>query len=50
MDLAAAVAAALAAAGEAFGPAPAAAPAPRWGALYAMLDADADEGSRPTSS
>ena len=43
MDLAAGVAAALAAAGEAFGPAPAAAPAPRWGALYAALDADADE-------
>ena len=43
MDLAAGVAAALAAAGEAFGPAPAAAPEPRWGALYAELDAGADE-------
>ncbi|HTX69516.1 MAG TPA: hypothetical protein VMH50_10280 [Thermoleophilia bacterium] len=42
MDLSAGVAAALAAAGEAFGPAPAAAPRPRWGALYAELDADAD--------
>jgi hypothetical protein len=37
------VAAALAAAGEAFGPAPAAPPQPRWGALYAELDAGADE-------
>jgi hypothetical protein len=44
VDLAAGLAAALAAAGEAFGPAPAAAPAPRWGALYAALDADADDG------
>jgi hypothetical protein len=43
MDLAAGVAAALAAAGEAFGPAPAAAPDPRWGALYAALDGEADE-------
>jgi len=43
VDLAAGVAAALAAAGEAFGPAPAAAPVPRWGALYAALDADGDE-------
>ena len=43
VDLAAGVAAALAAAGEAFGPAPAAAPEPRWGALYAELDAGADE-------
>ncbi len=43
MDLAAGVAAALAAAGEAFGPTSAAAPAPRWGALYAELAADADQ-------
>lgn len=42
MDLAAGVASALAAAGEAFGPAPAAAPQPRWGALYAELDAGED--------
>ncbi len=44
MDLAAGVAAALSAAGEAFGPAPAASPAPRWGGLYADLDAHADPG------
>ncbi len=43
MGLAAGVAAALTAAGEPFGPAPAAAPEPRWGALYAELDAGADE-------
>ncbi len=43
MDLATGVAAALAAAGEVFGPAPAAALEPRWGALYAELDAGADE-------
>ena len=43
MGLAAGVAAALAEAGEAFGPAPDAAPAPRWGALYAELDAVADD-------
>jgi hypothetical protein len=43
MGLAAGVAAALTAAGEPFGPAPAVAPEPRWGALYAELDAGADE-------